>query len=85
LSVGSQSAINSAKLAMLKLGISASVKRYTLVSAQINKMGECELFGWFGYLIQGVLATICFLSMIYKRYKEHPRRPWKIFLLDVSK
>jgi hypothetical protein len=48
-------------------------------------MAECELFNEFGFLIQALLATLCFLSLVYKRFREHPQRRVKIFLLDVSK
>jgi len=28
---------------------------------------------------------VCFTSLVIKRYRERPQRPWVIFLLDVSK
>jgi hypothetical protein len=46
---------------------------------------ECVLFGEFGWLVQFVLAGLCFSSLLYKRVTEHPRRAWLIWGLDVSK
>lgn len=46
---------------------------------------QCELFGAFGWGVQCFLAVSCFGSLVYKRFRERPQRPWKIFLMDVSK
>lgn len=32
-----------------------------------------------------MLAALSFAVLVYKRYKEHPKRPWKIWFLDTSK
>jgi hypothetical protein len=40
------------------------------------------VFGWF---VQIMLATLSFAVLVYKRNKEHPKRPWKIWFLDTSK
>jgi len=48
-------------------------------------MAECTLYGWFGWAIQAFLVLVCFTSLVIKRYRERPQRPWVIFLLDVSK
>jgi len=56
---------------------------------------SCTLFGLFGWMVQLLLALLCFLSLICtshadKRYREDIPRPWLIFFLvsankDVSK
>ena len=51
---------------------------------------ECSLFGVFGGVIQLLLATICFLSLVIKRLAERPKRTWSVFILvyfnqDTSK
>ena len=46
---------------------------------------QCHLFGLFGWSVQCFLAVSCFSSLVYKRFRERPQRPWKIFLMDVSK
>lgn len=47
--------------------------------------GECRLLGPFALLVQGALGLVALLSLILKRYRERPKRPWKIFTFDVSK
>ena len=46
---------------------------------------KCEMFGGFGFLIQGILGAAAFSILILKRYIEKPRRPWKIWFYDVAK
>ncbi|CAG8497760.1 3381_t:CDS:2 [Ambispora gerdemannii] len=50
-------------------------------------MGEkvCALLDRFAILIQILLGTIAFSTLIYKRHRERPQRPVKIWLFDVSK
>lgn len=50
---------------------------------------RCSLFGLFGWMVQLLLAVLCFLSLICtphadKRYREVEPRPWLIFFLVVS-
>lgn len=47
--------------------------------------GECNLLGSFSVLIQGVLGALALLSLVYKRWRERPQRPVKIWAFDVSK
>jgi len=47
--------------------------------------GECHLFGSFSILIQGALGALALLSLVYKRWRERPQRPVKIWAFDVSK
>mmetsp|Transcript_22518 Transcript_22518/g.40573 ORF Transcript_22518/g.40573 Transcript_22518/m.40573 type:complete len:229 (-) Transcript_22518:1444-2130(-) len=45
----------------------------------------CRLFGAFGWFVQGLLGILCFSSLFVKRYREHPRRKWVVFLMDATK
>ncbi|KAK5012340.1 hypothetical protein LTR16_003657 [Cryomyces antarcticus] len=47
--------------------------------------GECRLLGPFALIIQAALGALALLSLVFKRYRERPRRPLKIWWFDVSK
>lgn len=47
--------------------------------------GECKLLGPFSLLVQAALGALALLSLVYKRYKERPQRPLKVWAFDVSK
>jgi hypothetical protein len=47
--------------------------------------GECQLLGSFAILVQGALGCLALLALVYKRWKERPQRPMKIWFFDVSK
>ncbi|KAL8930501.1 MAG: hypothetical protein Q9208_000685 [Pyrenodesmia sp. 3 TL-2023] len=47
--------------------------------------GECQLLGEASIFIQAALGGLALLSLVYKRWRERPRRPWKIWFFDVSK
>ncbi|KAL8707512.1 MAG: hypothetical protein Q9220_007454 [cf. Caloplaca sp. 1 TL-2023] len=49
------------------------------------KGGECQLLGEASIFIQGALGGLALLSLVYKRWKERPQRPLKIWSFDVSK
>lgn len=46
---------------------------------------QCEIFGDFGWFIQGTLGLLSFSSLIVKRYLEKNPRTWKIWFFDASK
>ncbi|KAK3813076.1 MAG: vacuolar membrane protein-domain-containing protein [Benniella sp.] len=46
---------------------------------------RCKLMSNFAIIVQLLLATIAFSTLIFKRSKERPMRPLKIWLFDVSK
>ncbi|KAI6803600.1 hypothetical protein KC360_g2865 [Hortaea werneckii] len=52
---------------------------------QPGEQGECRLLGPFALLVQGALGAFAILSLVWKRYRENPKRPWKIWFFDVSK
>ncbi|OJD10733.1 hypothetical protein AJ78_08335 [Emergomyces pasteurianus Ep9510] len=47
--------------------------------------GECQLLGPFALLVQAALGAIALLSLVYKRWRERPQRPVKVWAFDVSK
>lgn len=47
--------------------------------------GECELLGPFAILVQAALGGLALLSLVYKRWRERPQRPVKIWAFDASK
>lgn len=50
-----------------------------------NSNGECRLLGSFALLVQLALGALALLSLVYKRWRERPQRPVKIWFFDVSK
>ncbi|KAJ3216158.1 hypothetical protein HDU67_009885 [Dinochytrium kinnereticum] len=46
---------------------------------------QCKLMDGFAVVVQSLLATVALSSLIYKRHREHPRRPVVIWLFDTSK
>lgn len=47
--------------------------------------GECRLLGSFAVLVQLALGGLALLSLVFKRYRERPQRPLKIWAFDASK
>ena len=49
------------------------------------KDGQCRLLGPFAILVQAALGLLALLSLVWKRWRETPPRPLKIWFFDVSK
>lgn len=47
--------------------------------------GECQLLGPFALFIQAALGGLALLALVFKRWRERPQRPVKIWAFDVSK
>lgn len=47
--------------------------------------GECRLLGPFSLFVQAALGALALLSLVYKRWRERPQRPLKVWAFDVSK
>ena len=47
--------------------------------------GECKLLGPFALFIQGSLGILALLVLVFKRWRERPQRPLKIWAFDASK
>lgn len=56
-------------------------------SANPDEKGDrdCKLLGPFSLLIQLALGAFALLALVYKRWKERPQRPLKVWAFDVSK
>lgn len=50
-----------------------------------GEKGECRLLGPFSLLVQAALGALALLSLVYKRWRERPQRPIKVWAFDVSK
>ncbi|KAF2747029.1 hypothetical protein M011DRAFT_383179, partial [Sporormia fimetaria CBS 119925] len=50
-----------------------------------NNDNECHLLGGYALLVQGALGILALMALVVKRWREHPRRPLKIWFFDVSK
>ncbi|KAK0461652.1 vacuolar membrane protein-domain-containing protein [Desarmillaria tabescens] len=46
---------------------------------------SCQLLGPTALIVQGLMGILVILSLVYKRHREKPKRPWRIWLFDVSK
>lgn len=51
----------------------------------VTKNGECELLGPFALLVQLALGGLALLALVFKRWRERPQRPVKVWAFDVSK
>lgn len=47
--------------------------------------GECRLLGPFALFVQAGLGLLAVLVLVWKRYREKPRRPLKVWSFDASK
>ncbi|KAK5990452.1 Vacuolar membrane protein [Cladobotryum mycophilum] len=50
-----------------------------------ESQGDCELLGHFALIVQAALGVLAMLSLVYKRWRERPQRPVKVWFFDVSK
>jgi STIMATE family len=54
-------------------------------AGQDEDTGECKLLGSFAILVQASLGLLALLVLVYKRWREIPQRPVKIWAFDASK
>ncbi|PWN18402.1 hypothetical protein BCV69DRAFT_71933 [Microstroma glucosiphilum] len=47
--------------------------------------GNCRLLGPFALILQGLMGIMVMGTLVWKRQREKPRRPWKIWILDITK
>ena len=57
----------------------------TVASVFTLEKNECRLLGPFALVVQAALGLIALLSLVFKRWRERPRRPLKVWFFDVSK
>ncbi|KAH7909743.1 vacuolar membrane protein-domain-containing protein [Hygrophoropsis aurantiaca] len=46
---------------------------------------SCRLLGPTALIVQALMGVLVILSLVYKRHREPQKRPWRIWLFDVSK
>jgi hypothetical protein len=46
---------------------------------------ECQLLGPFSLIVQCSMGGLALVSLVWKRNREHPPRPWWIWFFDVMK
>ncbi|KAK0618211.1 vacuolar membrane protein-domain-containing protein [Bombardia bombarda] len=54
-------------------------------AAPTDNQTECRLLGSFAIFVQLALGGLALMSLVYKRWRERPQRPLKIWFFDVSK
>lgn len=47
--------------------------------------GQCHLLGPFALVVQLALGALALLSLVWKRWRERPQRPMKVWFFDASK
>lgn len=55
------------------------------IQSDDDDQGECRLLGPFALLVQLALGGLALMSLVYKRWRERPQRPLKIWFFDASK
>jgi hypothetical protein len=72
-------------LASVALATATAISTSASPNDQTQDNGECQLLGPFAILVQGSLGCFALLALVYKRWRERPQRPVKIWFFDVSK
>ncbi|KAJ9139096.1 DUF3661 domain-containing protein [Pleurostoma richardsiae] len=67
------------------IAAAAATGTATAASHIDDSNGECRLLGPFAILVQAALGALALLALVYKRWRERPQRPLKIWFFDVSK
>jgi hypothetical protein len=78
-------AASSAHTSLLPLASAAPSAIASIAGSDEEGSGECKLLGPFAILIQSALGALALLSLVFKRWRERPQRPLKIWSFDVSK
>lgn len=83
----------------IAISIASSVAAATVTSADVAStedasaqsrphpppQGKCELLGNFALFVQLALGALALLVLVFKRWRERPQRPVKVWAFDVSK
>lgn len=81
--------IASSIAASVAVATAISVDSTDDVSAQSRPhpppQGKCELLGNFALFVQLALGALALLVLVFKRWRERPQRPVKVWAFDVSK
>lgn len=52
---------------------------------QAAEENQCKLLGPFALFVQGALGLLALLTLVFKRFRESPKRPWRVWFFDVAK
>lgn len=63
----------------------AAAATATAMASSDDDQGECSLLGPFALLVQAALGGLALMALVYKRWRERPQRPVRIWFFDVSK
>ncbi|KXH27689.1 hypothetical protein CSAL01_05864 [Colletotrichum salicis] len=63
----------------------AATATHAVTQGEEGGNGECSLLGSFALIVQAVLGGLALLALVFKRWRERPQRPVKIWFFDVSK
>ncbi|KAH9909148.1 vacuolar membrane protein-domain-containing protein [Xylariomycetidae sp. FL2044] len=79
--------LTSAAISMTTSALAAAATSTAMATASGDggDDGECRLLGPFALFVQLALGALALLSLVYKRWRERPQRPLKIWFFDVSK
>ena len=67
-------------------GWSSGNSTTTCTASHPENCPKCKLIsGLFAWFVTGLLAAICLAVLLYKRWRESPRRPWVVWFFDLSK
>lgn len=83
--VAMSSVIQDAATATAAAVIAATAASSSNAPTDDDNQGECRLMGPFALFVQLALGGLALLSLVYKRWRERPQRPVKIWFFDVSK
>ena len=75
----------SAAMAMATVASIAMVKSGNEAGPGDGESAECHLLGPFALIIQGSLGLLALMSLVFKRWRERPQRPLKVWAFDASK
>lgn len=79
------SMLASATTTALAAAATTALSSTTVGDGPSGGQGECRLLGPFALLVQLALGGLALMSLVYKRWRERPQRPVKIWAFDASK
>ena len=83
-SSSASAAVASTSASVAATGPIGAIIPFTLPDEEIDKY-QCKLLGPLALIVQAVMAVVVLTSLMLKRARERPKRPWKIWTGDVSK
>ncbi|KOS18954.1 Vacuolar membrane protein [Escovopsis weberi] len=86
ISISASASASTAALALALAPSSSSSSASAFGPLRVDQsQGECELLGPFALVVQAALGALALLSLVFKRWRERPQRPVKVWFFDASK